>query len=51
MICKPCCAAADEDDPFSHKLCLGKTHCDCQHKPVGTVTQKNKAETNGNEKN
>ena len=51
MICPNCRQAADENDSVLHTLCPGKTHCDCQHKPVGTVTQENKAETNGNEKN
>lgn len=53
MICKPCRAAADENDPFSHKICRGKTHCDCQHKvgPTEKFIEETKAESNGNEEN
>lgn len=34
MICKVCATAADSDYQQGHELCMGETHCDCQHEPV-----------------
>lgn len=33
-ICNPCRIAADMKILSSHELCIGKTHCDCQHRII-----------------
>lgn len=36
MICSHCKRAADMNRSEFHNLCLGETHCDCQHMQKGS---------------